>query len=206
MNFLNKIDTFLFGGPGEVGGVIGTKIDKAITYAEKNPGKALLNVATFGTLSSAERVISATQSVYNYALGRVPSPAIGSIVYCDLVGAVEHSGVYIGNDLIVHLDGDGHIEAVSPNAFLGRLGGFNPAVNIYVSCDGDDPLGSESVARHANNALGRKREYNVIFDNCHQFSTGCITGNFDNSCNFLWMLQYEAEKEMGVNSWRVWDR
>lgn len=206
MGFFKKIDKFLFGGPGEVGGVIGTKIDKAITYAEKNPGKALLNVATLGSISKAERVISTTQSVYNYTLGRVSSPAIGSVVYCDLAGTIEHSGIYIGNNLIAHLDGSGRIEAVSPNEFLGRLGGFNPAVNIYVSCNGGDPIGSNSVARRAKNALGGARKYNIIFDNCHQFSAGCITGNVDNACNFLWMLQHEAEKEMGVDSWRVWDR
>ena len=206
MSFLNKVDNFLFGGPGEVGGIIGTKIDKAISYAEKNPGKALLNVATLGTVSKVENTISAAQSAYDYVMGRVSSPAIGSIVYCDLAGAVEHSGIYIGNDLIVHLDGSGHIEVVSPNDFLGRLGGFNPAVNIFVSCDGDDPVGSESIGRRAQNALGEKRKYNFVLDNCHQFSSGCITGNFDNSCNFLWILKHEAEKKIGANSWRVWDR
>jgi len=40
-------------------------------------------------------------------------PKIGSVVYCDL-WMVEHSGIYIGNNRIVHLDGSGKIEIVTP--------------------------------------------------------------------------------------------
>ena len=42
-------------------------------------------------------------------------PVMGSVVYCDLAfGHAEHSGIYIGNDQIVHLDGSGDIEIVTP--------------------------------------------------------------------------------------------
>ena len=41
-------------------------------------------------------------------------PKKGSIVYCDLAFFVEHSGVYIGNNKIVHLDGSGYVEVVTP--------------------------------------------------------------------------------------------
>ena len=62
---------------------------------------------------------------------KVSSPAIGSMVYCDLITA-EHSGIYIGKGKIVHLDGEGIIEAVSPDLFLERLDGLNTAISIYV--------------------------------------------------------------------------
>ena len=46
-------------------------------------------------------------------------PKIGSIVYCDLCfNTVEHSGVYVGNGEIVHLDGSGVVEKVSAKTFL----------------------------------------------------------------------------------------
>ncbi|MBV7317341.1 hypothetical protein [Shewanella sp. NIFS-20-20] len=58
---------------------------------------------------------------------------------------------------------------------------------------------------NAKAAIGNKRKYNMLLDNCHQFSAGCITGNFENSNNFLWMLKDLAEKEYVFKSWRVWD-
>lgn len=133
-------------------------------------------------------------------------PVKGSIVYCDLAfGTGEHSGIYIGNNKIVHLDGSGDIETVSPRRFLNRLKGFNSAISIYVSCDGESPVGSKKVAKKAKNMIGNSRYYNVILDNCHQFTSGCVSGNFENSDNFLWMLKHTAESEINANTWRVWE-
>ena len=42
------------------------------------------------------------------------APVPASVVYCELDLAVEHSGIYIGDDQIVNLDGRGEIEVVSP--------------------------------------------------------------------------------------------
>ena len=137
----------------------------------------------------------------------VSEPEIGSIVYCDLAGGnAEHSGIYIGNNKIVHLDGDGTIEAVSPKKFMNRLGGFNTAISIYVSCNGTEAVGSKKLAKRAKSMIGESREYNLILDNCHQFTAGCISGDFDNSCNFMWMLKDEAKESIGADAWRVWSR
>ena len=145
--------------------------------------------------------------VDNVIRDKVSSPVIGSIVYCDLAaGYAEHSGVYIGNNSIVHLSGSGEIEIVSPGKFLKRLGGLNMAVSIYVSCRNKNPVGSEDVANRAKSRVGRNRDYNVVMDNCHQFSSGCITDNFGNASNFMWMLKDDAKKHLGANEWRVWDR
>ncbi|WP_213073841.1 hypothetical protein [Acinetobacter sp. WCHAc060033] len=68
--------------------------------------------------------------------GRV-QPVRGSVVYCDLTlgnGIAEHTGIYIGNNEIVHLNRHGFIEAVSPKEFLS---GWTTGFNIYVSCQGD---------------------------------------------------------------------
>ena len=133
-------------------------------------------------------------------------PVKGSVVYCELVfGSAEHSGIYIGDNKIVHLDGSGNIEIVTPMAFLGRLGGLNSAMSIYVSCNVDSlPVGGDAIARKAKSMVGKRREYNVILDNCHQFTSGCITGNFENPDNFLWMLKDTAKNKISANSWRVW--
>jgi cell wall-associated NlpC family hydrolase len=59
------------------------------------------------------------------------SPVVGSVVYCDLALTTEHSGIYVGENQIVHLDGDGDIQIVSPDDFLARLDGFNLAMSSY---------------------------------------------------------------------------
>lgn len=133
-------------------------------------------------------------------------PVKGSIIYCDLAfGNAEHSGVFIGNNEIVHLDGSGVIEIVTPKEFLERLGGFNLAISIYVSCNGSSAVGTNAIARRAKNMIGKHRNYHVIFDNCHQFTSGCITGNFDNSDNFLWMLKSTVSNKLNAKTWRVWE-
>ncbi|PGH58236.1 hypothetical protein CRT60_09910 [Azospirillum palustre] len=134
-------------------------------------------------------------------------PKIGSIVYCDLaLGFCEHSGVYVGNNEIVHLDGSGYVEIVSPEKFLNRLGGLNTAISIYVSCTETVSVGDVQTATRARAMIGKKRAYNVLLDNCHQFSSGCLTGNFNNTDNFLWMLKDRTRNTLGANSWRVWNR
>ncbi len=129
-------------------------------------------------------------------------PQVGSVVYCDLAfGFMDHSGIYIGNNRIVHLSGKGKIEVISPKKFID--GGT--ACSIYVSCKETSSVGSEKVAKRAISALGEYRDYNFILDNCHQFTAGCLNGDFDNSCNFLWMLKDESKSKIKSNSWRLWD-
>lgn len=120
-------------------------------------------------------------------------------------GNAEHTGVYIGNNKIVHLDGSGLIETVTPKQFLERLGGFNSAISIYVSCDGNTPTGCNDIAKRAKNMSGKRRDYNLILDNCHQFTSGCISGNYENSDNFLWMVKDTASNHINANTWRVWE-
>lgn len=129
-------------------------------------------------------------------------PEIGSVLYCDLAfGYMEHSGIYIGNEEIVHLSGDGNIEIVSPKQFID--GGT--AVSILVSCRDENAVGSVQVASRAKAMVGRSRNYNFLTDNCHQFSAGCLTGDFDKQINFLWMLKDESAKKLNSNTWRNWD-
>lgn len=149
----------------------------------------------------------ATSLIDNFLLDKV-EPKPGCVVYCDLaLGYAEHSGIYVGDGEIVHLSGDGEIEQVGAREFLARLDGFNPAISIYVSCDENAfPQGGRRIAQRALAQVGRWRDYNVIMDNCHQFSSGCVTGDFENSDNFLRLLKHRCQKHMDASQWRVWDR
>lgn len=150
-------------------------------------------------------LMNATSSLVDNCVRDKTRPVMGSIVFCDLAVVAEHSGIYVGKGKIAHLDGSGNIEIVTARQFMKRLGGLNPALSIYVSCDDDGAVGSRSVAKRAKAMLGGERAYNLILDNCHQFTSGCITGDYGNSDNFLWMLKHTAEQEMGATCWRVWD-
>lgn len=130
------------------------------------------------------------------------TPAIGSVLYCDLaLGYMDHSGIYIGDNRIVHLTRSGKIEITTPRGFVD--GGT--AVHIYVSCCDEWSTGSQLVADRARTSVGFKRNYNFLVDNCHQFAAGCLTGNFEKQENFLWMLKDTASKTINANSWRYWD-
>lgn len=147
------------------------------------------------------------KSIIDNAFRDTVAPMVGSVVYCDLaLGFADHSGVYVGRGRIIHLNGDGLVESVPATKFLERLGGYNIAISIYVSCKGGKPVGGKYIADRARKMLKEKRRYNFIFNNCHQFTSGCVTGDFDNNYSFLWMLKNEVSNKVGADKWRVWER
>lgn len=169
-------------------------------------GISAAELAVLGPVSVVAQGL--VRSVIDNFVRGTACPVEGSIVYCDLgLGGIslEHSGVYVGNGQIVHLDGSGAIGIVSHKEFLARLGGLNCARDIYVSCDGSNAVGTTGIAERARSMVGTQRNYSFVIDNCHQFSSGCITGNFENSDNFLWSLKHTAEQYLAVNTWRVWE-
>lgn len=143
----------------------------------------------------------------NVVRDRISEPAVGSVVYCALaMGYLDHSGIYIGENQIVHLDGSGEIEIVTPEAFLNRLGGLNLAISITVSCSSGKAVGSEEVAKRAKRQVGRKIQYRLLTNNCHAFTAGCLSGNFDNWSVTMGALKSAAQLHLGAKEWRVWDQ
>ncbi len=134
-------------------------------------------------------------------------PRVGSILYIDMAfGFADHSGVYVGNGQVVELAGDGLIRKVPLWRFMGTPSLVNTAISVYVSSRNGCGIGSDAVASRALGMVGTRRHYHFLFDNCHQFCSGCITGHFENSDNFLWMLKDTVRRRMHANEWRVWDR
>lgn len=150
-------------------------------------------------------VTNFTTSLINNAIRNRVEPVPGSIVYCDLgYGIAEHTGVYVGRNRIVHLDGSGLIEKVSPDQFLSRLGGMNSAISIYVSCKNGSAVGSKSAAAYARKMVGKKVSYNVLTNNCHRFTSECLSGsNADYLCYF-YLLKDQVENDLQCNEWRAW--
>lgn len=195
--------------------IVGGGLDKVVEIVKEHPietAAVVLTAGSGGLAATAARMaagsaagLAATGHVFeNYVRSKV-KPVVGSVVYCDLALVAEHSGIYVGKGKIAHLDGSGKIELVTARQFLKRLGGFNPAMSIYVSCNEGGAVGSARVGRLARAMAGGERSYNVILDNCHQFTSGCLTGTFDNADNFLMLLKHTAEKELNATEWKVWD-
>ena len=114
-----------------------------------------------------------------------PSPEVapvkGCIFKCDLGVLLEHTGLYIGGGKIVSLNRHSQIRIENEHSFFPP--GTNPASNhIYAACYGntDELLFSPAIARRARKKVNQKTSYNVLFNNCHRFTAGCITGNFEN--------------------------
>jgi hypothetical protein len=128
-------------------------------------------------------------------------PVRGSILYVDLaLGTMEYSGVYLEDCKIAHVESSGHIRIVGPSEFMSST----TALNIYVSSKGLRSVGSEVVAQRAESMVGKKRDYNVLFENCHRFCAGCLNGNFKNRSTLLSLLKVDAQKNLGADTWRTW--
>jgi len=151
-------------------------------------------------------------------------PVPGSVLYCDLWVAVEHSGIYIGEGEISNIVVDGLAESTvcrsSPQSFtskstLGR--------KIYVSCDRHGAVGHPVVADGADAHVGERAFYGLVIKNCHQFSTKCVNyvGQYEAE-NSLWegflsaipgetweptlaILKDAARKKLRATKWRLWD-
>ena len=125
----------------------------------------------------------------------------GCVVYRNLIPPfAEHSGIYIGGGEVVSLDGDGDVVSEGLDEFRAEEGG-----SIYVSCFNGEAVGDEEVADRAEDMVGSSRRYSLVLDNCHQFASGCLTGDFENADNFLWMLKDTASKELGADAWGIFE-
>lgn len=138
-----------------------------------------------------------------YYVPTISAPVVGSVVYCEIAfGRLEHSGIYVGLGEIVSLSSDGEIVKEGPQSFLD---GITTGETIFVSCNGSSPVGDPSVAQRAREMVGDSRDYNVLLNNCHQFTSECLTGSAENGDLALWMLKDTAEEHLGANNWLRWE-
>lgn len=150
------------------------------------------------------------QSFVDNVVKEKVKPVPGCIVRCDLaLGAADHTGVYIGSNKIVELDGDGDIRMVTPGTFMDNSV-QRTGISIYIACDQTGKvLYNGTIADRARTLVGSARNYQWILDNCHQFTSGCITNDFENADNFFWMLEDTISRRLNNGSpvkWLVWDR
>lgn len=101
-------------------------------------------------------------------------PKVGAIVCCGIGGLLDHTGIWVGEDTIIELDGNGLIKPISSQRFTKERSGKH----IFVACDAKaNPLVSEVGAQRAINQIYQHRDYHLIDNNCHQFVWQCIKPN-----------------------------
>ena len=161
----------------------------------------LVGAAAVGGFFARKATMNFAESIVDNVFRDPVTPVRGSVLYCDMgFGTMEHSGIYIGDNLIVQFTKSGDVEYASPREFVEGT----TAISIYVSCIDENPIGYEKAADRAEEAVTSTRDYSLLADNCHIFCSECLTGR-SNSDTFLWMLKHTAGEVMDVNTWRVWD-
>ena len=98
-------------------------------------------------------------------------PQIGAIVCCGIGGVLDHTGIWVGEDTIIELDGNGLIKPVSAQRFTDTRTGKG----IFIACDSlGVPLASEMAAHRAVAQIFQVRDYHLLDNNCHQFIWECF--------------------------------
>jgi len=157
--------------------------------------KILKNIMAPVSWNTEKVSIHRRPSIFNASYDFTQEPAVGSLVYCQLATA-EHSGIYIGNRNVVELNGKGEIKQVSLKQFTGNIFSTDKDIFIPVLKCAMFPIGNEDAAEAAIKNLSGRRKYHLLDDNCHQFAAGCIMGNLENDCNFLFMVKEEFIKSI----------
>lgn len=137
--------------------------------------------------------------------GQRVKPSLGSIVYCDLPFGLEHTGIYVGRNRIVHLDGNGKIVSTSPQKFIQRLEGWDDSLDVYVSCAGEKAIHNKELASIARSYAGLTTGYNIAIYNCHNFVASSITLEDSPRLMTFTLLQEIMRKKLGFTEWNIWD-
>jgi hypothetical protein len=152
-------------------------------------------------------IAGVVKTVYSGLFEERVNPQIGSIVHCDIVpGFANHSGIYVGNNRIICLSSEGEVVEVHYSDFYPSLYGAEEILSpcIWVSCCGENPVGSSSAVERARAKLNSYRDYHFIMENCHQFCSGCLSGDFENSSVLLSFLETDCKEHIGFDNWRIW--
>jgi len=105
---------------------------------------------------------------------QVVVPVVGSLLCCGIGGLLDHTGIWVGDDTIIELDGNGLIKPISSQRFTQERSGEH----IFIACDSlGTPLASELAAERAIAQMYEYRDYHLIENNCHQFIWQCFNPN-----------------------------
>ena len=135
-------------------------------------------------------------------------PPEGSVVFRNMY-MVEHSGIYVGGGRFVSKNNSGLVVEQTLDTYLGS------ASKLFVSA-GDDlkPLGRREISNRAKAAVGTRSNHSInasknhgaygfILNNCHIFTSYCITGERNDDTG-LSNLKPTAKQHTHFTKWIRW--
>ena len=134
----------------------------------------------------------ASRTRRNAGAGRlIAPPPPGTPLLVSLALALEHTGVYLGDNKVAELQDDGVVKTVSLTDFINGDTAPFPLRNgtrIFAACDARSrkPLGTAAVAKMARRLSDEAyyAGYDLIQSNCHLFVAACAAGLKPNDTAF----------------------
>ena len=128
-------------------------------------------------------------------------PKNGAIVCCEVYNVLDHTGVWV-DDVIVELNGNGLVRAITPERFLSERSGEK----IFIACDEyHEPLVTSGTDSRAVNNVYQYREYDLLKNNCHRFVWEMVTGERCEMFRFSDLNQNLSRLHDSAVSWHLLD-
>jgi hypothetical protein len=178
-----------------------------VTFAVTEPIKIAVQLMDETVDTNVKKSTLVSEPLKNQLIKNNNQPSYGSPIYTDIGFKVSgHSGIYVGNNRVIALNGRGNISKVTLSEFVSHPTTIYEHIYVpYYRHSPERAIGFAMAGARAEEMLGKKRDYNMFIDNCHQFCSGCLTGDFENADNALWMLKHTVEKEHGDQIyWQKW--
>ena len=158
----------------------------------------------FSNISSGKAKTIADLARYESPIATYPSdllateqqvkPVIGAIVCCGVGGLLDHTGIWVGDNTIIEVDGNGLVKPLSPQRFTDKRSGKG----LFIACDSlGVPLVSEIAAQRAIEQIYQLRDYHLFDNNCHQFIWQCFKSDAQTVTTF---------KTLSLNVAHLFDR
>lgn len=124
---------------------------------------------------------------------------VGSVIACDLAyGIIDHSGIYVGNNEVIELNGNGLIRKISIEEFI-RDGKIRTGENIHTATWKNESISCAQWAYNAEKLLNEPVNYHLALCNCHNFIFTCISeGELFSPKPFKFEVQYQ---KLSTNIW-----
>ena len=152
-----------------------------------------LHAKTLADLEPYESPI-ATYPTDIFSTEQSVKPQLGAIVCCGIGGVLDHTGIWLGDNTIIEVDGNGLVKPLSPQRFTDDRSGKG----IFIACDSlGGPLVSEMAAQRAIEQIYQLRDYHLFDNNCHQFIWQCFQPNG---------LEITTFKSLSLNIAQLFDR
>lgn len=122
------------------------------------------------------------------------APRVGALVCCGIGGILDHTGIWVDDNTIIELDGEGLIKPISPKRFTQERTGKQ----IFIACDSSgQPICCLEAAERAVAQIYQYRDYHLIDNNCHNFIWQCYQPNDETITTF---------KSLNINLAKMFNR